>query len=57
MVRVETMLRKNRVVRFEDRAEWQALNVWKLLRRGDDLVENGNVYTRYISEDGTCGAE
>jgi len=44
MVWVQVVLRKNRVVGFEYRAERQALNTWKLLRRGDDLVENGNIY-------------
>ncbi len=50
MVRVQVVLREDRVVGFEYRAEWQALDIWELLRRGDDLVENGNIYSRGVSD-------
>jgi len=57
MVWVEVMLRKNRVISFEDGTEWQALNIGELLRRGNNLVENGNVCLRCVSEDSTCRAD
>lgn len=57
MVWVEIMLRKDLVICFKDGTEWQALNIWELLRRCNDLVENGNVCLRCVSEDRKSSAE